>query len=92
MVAEQFNLCQNQVDIHWTAYESSSRQIYAIHSFNTIIIIKVTILNILVNKSDVQALTLAGPTREDPVLDPLAVIHLDNQLYTKMKYLSLKKI
>ena len=33
---------------------------------------------LLVNKTDLGALTLLGPTREDPVLDPLAVLHLDN--------------
>ena len=31
--------------------------------------------------TDLQALTLVGLTREDPVLDSLAVLHLDNQLY-----------
>ena len=37
---------------------------------------------LLVNKTDlqVQALTLLGPTRQEPVLDPLDVLHLDNQL------------
>ena len=34
---------------------------------------------------DFQALTLVGPTREDPVLDPLAVLHLDNRLYMSRK-------
>ena len=33
---------------------------------------------LLVNKTDLGALTLLGPTREDPVLDPLAVLHLNN--------------
>ena len=28
-----------------------------------------------------EALTLVGPTRDNPVLDPLAVLHLDNQLF-----------
>ena len=32
------------------------------------------------NIKDLQALTLVGPTREDLILDPLAVLHLDNQL------------
>ena len=32
-------------------------------------------------RKDLQALTLVGPTRENPVLDPLAVQHLDNLLY-----------
>ena len=33
------------------------------------------------NRKDLRTLTLAGPTRNNPVLDPLAVQHLDNQLY-----------
>ena len=33
------------------------------------------------NRKDLQASTLVGLTRENPVLDPLAVVHLDNQLY-----------
>ena len=33
------------------------------------------------NRKDLQALTLVGPTRNNPVLDPLAVLHLDNQLF-----------
>ena len=32
------------------------------------------------NIKDLQALTLVGPTREDLILDPLGVLHLDNQL------------
>ena len=35
------------------------------------------------NRKDLQALTLVGPTRENPVLDPLAVLHLDNWLCMK---------
>ena len=34
-----------------------------------------------VNRKDLQALTLMGPTRNNLVLDPLAVPHLDNRLY-----------
>ena len=33
-----------------------------------------------IRKKDLQALTSVGP-REDPVLDPLAVLHLNNRLY-----------
>ena len=33
------------------------------------------------NRKDLEALTLSGPTRDNPVLDPLAVLHLDNRLY-----------
>ena len=33
------------------------------------------------NKKDLQALTLVGPPRDNPELDPLAVLHLDNWLY-----------
>ena len=31
-----------------------------------------------VNRKDLQALTLVGPTRNNPVLDPLAELSLDN--------------
>ena len=34
--------------------------------------------NRLFKKTDLQALTLVGPTRENPVPDPLAVLHLHN--------------
>ena len=33
-----------------------------------------------VNKNNSQALTLLGPTRENPVPDPLSAQHLDNRL------------
>ena len=33
------------------------------------------------NRKDLQALTLVGPTRDNPELDPLAILHLYNQLY-----------
>ena len=33
------------------------------------------------NKTDLRALTLVGPTRENQVQDPLAVLNLDNLLY-----------
>ena len=33
-----------------------------------------------VNRKDLRALTLVGPTRDNLVIDPLAVLHLDNQL------------
>ena len=33
------------------------------------------------NRKDLRALTLVGPTRDNPVLDPLAVLHLYNQLF-----------
>ena len=32
------------------------------------------------DRIDLQALNLVGPTRENPVLDPLAVLDLDNRL------------
>ena len=35
-----------------------------------------------VNRKDLRALTLVGPTRDNPLLDPLAALHLDNRLYT----------
>ena len=34
-----------------------------------------------VNRTDFIALTLVGPTRNNLVLKPLAVLHLDNQLF-----------
>ena len=34
-----------------------------------------------VNRIDLRALTLVGPLGTSPVLDPLAVLHLDNQLF-----------
>ena len=34
-----------------------------------------------VDIKDLQALILVGPTGTSPVLDPLAVLHLDNQLF-----------
>ena len=40
-----------------------------------------TLRELSVNRKVLQALTLVGPTRENPVPDPLAVLHLDNQLY-----------
>ena len=33
------------------------------------------------NRKDLQALTLARPLRDNPEPDPLAVLHLDNQLF-----------
>ena len=39
-----------------------------------------TIGNFWVNTKDLGALTLVGPTREDSILDPLAVLHLNNWL------------
>ena len=30
------------------------------------------------NRKDLRALTFVGPTRDDPVPDPLAITHLDN--------------
>ena len=32
------------------------------------------------NRKDLWVLTLVGPPRDIPELDPLAVVHLDNQL------------
>ena len=32
------------------------------------------------NRKDLRALTLEGPPRENPELDPLAVLHIDNRL------------
>ena len=33
------------------------------------------------NAKDLQALTLVRPTRENRLLDPLTVLHLDNRLF-----------
>ena len=38
--------------------------------------------NFSVNGKYLRALTLEGPTKENPVLDSLAVQHLNNQLYS----------
>ena len=38
-----------------------------------------------VNRKDLRALTLVGPTRDNPEPDPLAVLHLDNRLYITTK-------
>ena len=40
-----------------------------------------TLRGLLVNRKDLQALTLVRPTQKNLVLDPLAVLHLDNRLY-----------
>ena len=34
-----------------------------------------------VNKKDLQALTIVGLKQNNPVLDPLVVLHLDNPLH-----------
>ena len=39
----------------------------------------------LMNRIDLLALTLVGPAETSPVPDPLAVLHLDNQLYMLTK-------
>ena len=43
-----------------------------------------------VNRKDLQALTLVRPTRNNLVLDPLAVLNLDNRLYKIVIIKSLK--
>ena len=35
---------------------------------------------------DLPALTFVGPTRNNPVLDPLAVLHLNNHLYISINF------
>ena len=37
-----------------------------------------------VKSKDLQALNLVGPTRDNLVLDPLDVLHLDIQLYIQL--------
>ena len=39
----------------------------------------------LVNQKVLRALALVGPTWDNPVLDPLAVLHLDNRLYLSVR-------
>ena len=34
-----------------------------------------------VNSKDLRTLTLVGPAKDNPELDPLAVLHLDNRLF-----------
>ena len=34
-----------------------------------------------VNRKDLRALTLLGPTQDNPIPSPLTVLHLDNRLY-----------
>ena len=36
------------------------------------------------NREDLLALTLMEPTRDNPELDPLAILHLDNLLYINL--------
>ena len=45
------------------------------------------------NKKYLQALTPVGPNQNNPLLDPLAVLHLDSRLYRipKTKLLKTKK-
>ena len=43
-----------------------------------------------VNRIDLPALTLAGPTWHKPVLGPLAVRHLENRLYMELGLLTAK--
>ena len=48
-----------------------------------------TLRELSVNWKDLQALTLVGPTRDNLVLDPLAVLHLKNWLYIIMNHCKL---
>ena len=48
--------------------------------YQTIVLIFLTSEEPSVNRIDLLALTLAGPIRHKPVLDPLAVHFLENQL------------
>ena len=38
------------------------------------------------NRKELQALTLVGPPRDNPEADPLAELHLNNQLYNCNTY------
>ena len=44
------------------------------------------------NRKDLQVSTLVGLTRENPELDPQAVLHLDNRLYITQLTMFLKLI
>ena len=44
------------------------------------------------NRKDLQASTLVGPTRDNPVLDSLAVLHLNNWLYKVRLDMTLHKV
>ena len=51
---------------------------YGKYIFHSLLLIK---RELSVNRKDLRALTLVGPTRNNRILDPLAVLHLDNRLY-----------
>ena len=53
------------------------RQLYSVKTKSTISTLK----GPSVNRKDLQALNLVGPTWNNPVLDPLALLHPDNQLF-----------
>ena len=40
-----------------------------------------TLMEPTLNIKELRALTLVGPTQNNPVSDPLAVLHFDNQLF-----------
>ena len=44
------------------------------------------------NRTDLRALTLVGPTGKNPVLDPLAVLCLDNRLYMNVPLRDLLRV
>ena len=48
---------------------------------NQMVVMAYLMSDYLLLATDLRTLTLVGPTRDNPVLDPLAVLHLDNQLY-----------
>ena len=52
----------------------SSNLMYTVLNIQPCLISNTTIKNL-------QAPTLVGPTRNNPVLDPLGVLHLDNCLF-----------
>ena len=43
--------------------------------------LNLTLREPLVNRKDLQALTLVGPPKDNLEPDPLTVLHLDNRLY-----------
>ena len=44
------------------------------------------------NRKDLRALILVGPTWENPVPDPLAVLHLDKQLCIQILVKCIKQL
>ena len=55
-------------------------RLYLLWQWNQTSILYSTLREPSVNRKDLQALRLEGPLRDNPELDPLAELHLDNWL------------